>query len=168
MVHRKAAQMARESATWIAAVLIVFATYLPVGAQQKSVELAVVENKLVSSFEEEFPTWTRKEVSPIEGSTDVAINQWRLDDNVVDITIIRYSSEDESLKRIRQFAQDMKAERNIPEEADEEYSFTNRKNSITLKKGNFIVNLHVNAMEVADGEHLLKQFAKLAIKAVKD
>src|SRR2546423_860033 len=114
--------------------LLLLASYGIVIGQRKSEEMADVENKLIRSFEENFPTWVRKEVSPINGSGDIIINQWTLDHNVAGVTIIRYSSEEESHERIRQFANDMKAERNVAEEADEEYSLGSGKNSVTFRK----------------------------------
>jgi hypothetical protein len=147
--------------------LLLLASYITVIAQRKSGELTNVEDKLISSFEEKFPTWIRKEVSPIKGSGDVIINQWTLDHNLVGVTIIRYSSEEESHERMRQFVNDMKAEKNVADEADEEYSLGSGKNSVTLRKGRFIVNVQVNAAEANDEKQLLKRFTGLALRAVK-
>src|SRR5712691_7229688 len=85
----------------------------------------------------------------------------------VGITIIRYSSEAQSLERIRQFANDMKAKRKVADEADEEYSLGSGNNSVAVRKGRFIVDVEVNA-EAKDEKELLKRFTSLALRAVKE
>ena len=155
------------SVIWIAAFVTLTQSTM-MSAQQKSSELNEVEDQLIRSFQESFANWTRTTVTPIEGSEDVAINKWKLNDKEVSVTIIRYSSKEEALTRIRKFAGDMKAERNVPEEADEEYSLNTRGNSVTLRKRHFIINIHVNAKEASDERQLVKQVRKLAAKAIRD
>jgi hypothetical protein len=156
-----------NSVIWIAA-FVILAQSTMISAQQKSSELNEVEDQLIRSFQESFANWTRTTVTPIEGSEDVAISKWKLNDDEVSVTVIRYSSKEEALTRIRKFAGDMKAERNVPEEADEEYSLNTRGNSVTLRKRHFIISIHVNAKAESDERQLVKQVRKLAVKAIKD
>ncbi|HUS09039.1 MAG TPA: hypothetical protein VMZ30_01145 [Pyrinomonadaceae bacterium] len=135
-------------------------------AQRKSVELTAIEERLVRSIQEDSSNWTRVEVTPIEGSEDVSINKWSVEDRTVGITIIRYASEAESSNRIRQFAADLKAERTMVEDADEVFSLGQR-NSITLRKRSFIVNVNVDAPDPSDQKQMLKRFAKLVLDAIK-
>lgn len=148
------------------ALLLLSVSCLFVVAQRKSAELADVDDKLGRSFEEQFPTWKRKQISPIDGSDDVIINQWSLDRNVVSITIIGYASEEQSHERLRQFAGDMKGRGKVAEEADEEYSLGSRTNSIGLRKGRFLVTVEVS-VEAKEETELLKRFTRLAVRSLK-
>ena len=159
--------MRRSSMIWIVS-LVILAQSAMVSAQQKSSELNEIEDRLIRSFEESFANWTRTTVTPIDGSVDVAISKWKLNDNQISVTIIRYSSKEEALARIRQFADDMKAERDIPEGADEVFSLNTRKNSLTLRKRQFIVNIHVDATEDSDEKQLVKEVTRLVINAIKE
>lgn len=159
--------MKHNSPIWIAS-LIILAVFPVARAQQKSLELNEVEDRLIRSFEEGFANWTRTTVTPIEGSSDVAISKWSLNDKEISVTIIRYPSKEEALARIRQFADDMKAERDTSEGADESYLLNGGKNSITLRKRHFIINVHVNASEASDEKQLVKEVIRLAIQAIKE
>jgi hypothetical protein len=146
--------------------LLLLISYLIVIAQRKSGELVDVEDKLVRSIDEDFPTWSRQEISPIQGSADVIINQWTHDHKLVRITIIRYASVEQSHERIREFANDMKAKRKVAEEGDEEYFLGSGNNSVILRKGLFIVDVEISA-EANDEKELLKRFTRLAVRVVK-
>lgn len=146
--------------------LLLLISHLVVRAQRKSVELADIENKLIRSVDEDFPTWTRQEILPIHGSGDIIINQWGHDRQVIRITIIRYASPEQSHERIQEFANDMKAKRKVAEEGDEEYSLGSGNNAVVLRKGIFVVDVEITA-EANDEKELLKRFTRLAVKVVK-
>jgi hypothetical protein len=146
--------------------LLFLISHLLVIAQRKSVELADIEDKLIRSVDEDFPTWSRQEISPIQSSGDIIINQWRHDRQVIRITIIRYASPEQSHERIQEFANDMKAKRKVAEEGDEEYSLGSGNNSVFLRKGVFVVDVEI-AAEANDEKELLKSFTRLAVKVVK-
>lgn len=146
--------------------LLLLISHLIVIAQRKSGELADIEDRLIRSVDEDFPTWSRHEISPVQGSGDVLIKQWTHDHKLIRITIIRYASEKQSHERIREFANDMKAKKKVAEEGDEEYFLGSGNNSVILRKGVFVVDVEITA-EVNDEKELLKRFTRLAVSVVK-
>lgn len=85
---------------WISGSLLLACSFLA-SAQQKSADLNAVEERLISSFEKQFAGSIRTPVTPMEGSVDVAINGWKLNDSQISVTIICYSSKEQALARIR-------------------------------------------------------------------
>jgi hypothetical protein len=135
--------------------------------QEKSLTLSAVEDRLTRSVEQQHANWKHKTVTPIEGSSDVIIDQWAWEDGDVSVTIARYGNDDRAQKHLQQFVKDMRANASAPEDADEEYSMTNRQNSMAVRKGEYVVYIHVNAKEDKDQKQLLKEAKKLAVKALK-
>lgn len=146
-------------------VLILVGLSLTIKAQDKSVELTDVEDKLIQTVEKEVPGWTHQTVKPIQGSQDVAIDQWISDNKGIRVTIIRHSSQEEAVKSIREFAADMKAGRDIPDAGEEQYSFDDM-GSIVFRKRHFTIYLTVKSTDPEGTKKMRKQIARIAADAI--
>lgn len=134
-------------------------------AQQRSAELSDIVDKLMRSVEEQMPGWTHDSVAPIEGSRDVVIERWILGEKAVSVTIIRHSSHEEAVKKIKEFAANMKANKNIPDAGEEQYTLGTHR-SIIFRKHNFTVNINVKGTDLEDEKQLSKRIARLAADAL--
>jgi hypothetical protein len=135
-------------------------------AQSKSVELTDVVDNLVRAAQEKFSQWEHTSGTPIEGSRDVAIEKWVLGEQLVVVVITRHQSEEEAIKRIRQFAEDMKASAVVPEAGEEAYSRGSR-GTIVFRKRNFTINVDAKSTGDKEEKKLIKEFSRLVGNAMK-
>jgi hypothetical protein len=135
-------------------------------AQHKSPALSDVEDRFVNAVEQQLPGWSHKTVKPIQGSGDVVINQWTSGEKAVSVTLIRHSSQEEAVKKIHQFTEDIKASKVASESGDEQY-VVGAQGSIVLRKHQFTINIDVQTNDPDDEKHLIKQFARLVADAIK-
>ena len=134
--------------------------------QDKSAELSQIQDKLVRTVTEQMPGWMHKEVTPVQGSRDVVIDQWTLDNKALSITIIRFRSEEEAAKSIQQFAADMKAHKEIPAGSDEQYSLAAANTSIVFRKGEFQVYIHTRSTDTGDEKELTRVVSRLTVNSI--
>lgn len=135
-------------------------------AQRKSPELMAVEMRLVRAFEESKPSWTHKEVAPIQGSGDVAIHRWTSNEFSVRITITRSQSVESAQTTIRRFVEEKRGARIIQEDADEAYSVPDNINSVVVRKANLLIYFYVSGNNPKDEDVVFAEVSKLAIKTI--
>ncbi|OLE55997.1 MAG: hypothetical protein AUG51_00270 [Acidobacteria bacterium 13_1_20CM_3_53_8] len=95
----------------------------------------------------------------------MALEQWASDGKVVKITIVRYPSQEEAAKSMREFAASMRANRSSTDSGEEGYSWGSL-NSFVFRKHNFLVYIYVKGSDAEDEKQLRKQFARLIVDAI--
>lgn len=157
--------MRKPAALCFVAIVLLYAS-APSKAQSKSAELSDVVDRLVRSVEELNQGWSHTSVPPIEGSQDVALEQWASGNRIVKITIIRYLSQEEAVRNIREFAAEMRANRDFTDAGEEGYSWGSL-HSVIFRKRNIVVTINVKGASPDDEKQLRKQFARLVADAIK-
>jgi hypothetical protein len=150
------------------AILVLTGMQITAEAQYKSPELIRIEDKLVRSVALDMADWKHRSGSTIEGSEDVAIDSWTLENKArVGITIIRYSSPEEAQEQMKHFILSMKGVKSVSDFADEQYSLS-RPGDTAFRINQFYYSLSIIAAEADEADKLLKRFAKFVADAIKD
>lgn len=146
--------------------LAIFAFVSLTLAQDKSAELSQIDDKLVRTVEEQMPGWQHEVVTPMQGSTDVAINNWMLDKKTVSVTIIRFATDQAAATSIRQFATDMKGRNEVSDVGDELYSLTAANTSFVFRKGHFTVYINTKSTDQNDEKRLEKTVGRFVVDSI--
>src|ERR1041384_7429444 len=154
---------------WVESNPVTFDVIVPLTnrAQREAAELVAVGDRLVKSFEANWPKLKHEVGTPIEGSGDVALHNWRSEEMGIGVTIVRYPSEEKAGQSIKEFAHDMRSVNAVPEDAEEAYSTTGHRNSVVIRKANFLFYVAVVCKNSADESATIKEVRKLAVKATK-
>jgi hypothetical protein len=135
-------------------------------AQEKSGELWQIEDRLIQSVGQQFDGWKHISVAPMEGSYDVVINQWSIDNKSARVTIIRHRSEEEARTKLRSLATTLKALKTMTESGDEQYLRPNTSGSVIYQKQQFTVNIDIESTDPQEEKNLIKELSKLASRAI--
>jgi hypothetical protein len=135
-------------------------------AQEKSGELWQIEDRLIQSVGQQFDGWKHISVAPIEGSYDVVINQWSIDNKSARVTIIRHRSEEEARTKLRSLATTLKALKTMTDSGDEQYVRPNTSGSVIYQKQQFTVNIDIESTDAQEQKNMIKELSKLASRAI--
>jgi len=139
---------------------------------KKSAELVNIENRLVNSVQNKLPDWTHEAIEPMKGSVEVGIHHWKLNEKVVAVTIIRFSSVSEAQQSIRSFAANKKGTAEPPYAGEEQYSFPYHRILFRKRQLTVYIDARLNvADDVGDADEerqLFLQFASYVSDAIGD
>lgn len=131
-----------------------------VQAQSDSEDLVTLKESLRQDISKKMEGWTYRSIEPIQGSRGVIIQQWRLNDIIVSVAVVRYEKE----QKAENAFQDAKTHLRIEEEAtsksrgksirlikedsialgDEGFvSDVRGSEAVTFRKGKFIISVSV-------------------------
>ena len=129
-------------------------------AQSGAEELAQLKDSLKAKVSEEMKGWTYHSVEPIQGSQGVIIQQWRLNDIIVNVAVVRYDKDAKAEHAFQQVKSHLRIQedasgkdgrkkiRLIKEDSmplgDEGFvSDVRGSEAVTFRKGKFIISVSV-------------------------
>lgn len=155
-----------------------------VQAQSDSDDLAPVKESLKQKVSKKMEGWTYRSVEPIQGSRGVIIQQWRLNDIIVSVAVIRYEKEAQAESAFKY----AKAQLRIEEQAtsksrskpirlikedlmalgDEGFvSDIRGSEAVAFRKGKFIVNVSVPEPQNNKDVFFSRKFAQHVAKVLE-
>ncbi len=160
-------------------------TFDVVTSKTDSDDLIKIKESVKENVGKEMHGWTYRSIEPIQGSRNVIIQQWQLNDIIVSVAVTRYESEAKAQDAFARFKDHLRVEENartknqgkpfrlIKEESnawgDEGFvSDVLGSEAVAFRKGRFIVN--VSVPQPADNKDVFfsRQFAPHVLKAIQD
>ena len=154
-------------------------------AQSDSDELIKIRESVKDEVSKQMKGWTYRSIEPIQGSRNVIIQQWQLNDIIVSVAVTRYGSEARALASFRNFKDHLRVEENarsknegkpfrlIKEESNEwgDEGFVEDvlgSEAIAFRKGKIIVDVSVPQPANNKDVFFSRQFAHHVLKALQD
>src|SRR3989440_3025168 len=81
-------------------------------AQSDSDELIKIKESVKENVSKQMQGWTYRSVEPIQGSRNVIIQQWQLNDIIVSVAVTRYEKEKQAADAFGQFKAQLRGEEN--------------------------------------------------------
>ena len=167
--------------------MICIAAILMLGAVQAQADpddLTPVKESLKEKVGKTMEGWTYRSIEPIQGSRGVIIQQWRLNDIIVSVAVIRYEKEAQAENAFRYAKDQLKREeeatsksrrktiRLIKEDSialgDEGFvSDVRGSEAVAFRKGRFLVNISVPEPHNNKDVFFSKKFAEHVLKALE-
>lgn len=145
--------------------------------------LASLREAVVRAVSEKMPGWTRKEITPMEGSDNVIIDNWESGDVEIKVAVLEHASREEAVESLKDFRSHLEAEdkaaeargrhefKRIKEElpglGDSGFSWDSYGSTATsFRKSNFTVFISLVKNESSQKPHITKEFARLIAEAL--
>jgi len=156
-----------------------------VPAQSNDDELALIKESVRDKVSKQMKDWTYRSVQPIQGSKDVIIQQWQLNDMIVKVAITRRQTEADAQQRFKEFKDSLKKEeeatsksRGKPIHLIKEDSFpgvdegfvrnVRGSEAVHFRKGKFVVDISMPSPATNKDVFFSRQFAHHVLKAIED
>jgi len=144
--------------------------------------LASLRDTVARAISEKMPGWSRKEITPMEGSNNVIIDNWELGDMVIKVAILQHASQEEAIESLKDFRSHMEAEEKaakargkhefkrikeeLPSLGDSGFTWDSYgSTSTSFRKSNFTVFISLVRAESNQNPHITKEFARLIAAA---
>ena len=154
-------------------------------AQSDSDELITIKESVKENVGKEMHGWTYRSIQPIQGSRNVIIQQWQLNDIIVSVAVARYENATQAQNAFARFKAQLRVEENariknegkpvrlIKEDSngwgDESFvSDVLGSEAVAFRKGRFIVNVSVPQPSNNKDVFFSRQFAHHVLKAIED
>ena len=154
-------------------------------AQSDSDELIKIKESVKENVGKQMHGWTYRSIEPIQGSRNVLIQQWQLNDIIVSVAVTRYVSDAKAQDAFKNFKDHFKVEENartknqgkpyrlIKEDSNEwgDEGFVHDvlgSEAVAFRKGSFIVNVSVPQPANNKDVFFSRQFAHHVLKAIED
>ena len=154
-------------------------------AQSDSDELIKIKESVKENVGKQMHGWTYRSIEPIQGSRNVIIQQWQLNDIIVSVAVTRYDSEARAQDFFQRFKEHLRVEENarsknegkpfrlIKEDSNDwgDESFVQDvlgSEAVAFRKGRFIVDVSVPQPSNNKDVFFSRQFAHHILKAIED
>ena len=154
-------------------------------AQSDSDELIKIKESVKENVSKQMHGWTYRSIEPIQGSRNVIIQQWQLNDIIVSVAVTRYDSEARAQDFFQRFKEHLRIEENarsknegkpfrlIKEDSNDwgDESFVQDvlgSEAVAFRKGRFIVDVSVPQPSNNKDVFFSRQFAYHILKAIED
>ena len=154
-------------------------------AQSDSDELIKIKESVKENVSKEMHGWTYRSTEPIQGSRNVIIQQWQVNDIIVSVAVTRYENAALAQNAFARFKAHLTVEEKartknegkplhlIKEESndlgDEGFVSDDRgSEAVAFRKGRFIVNVSVPQPANNKDVFFSRQFAHHVLKALQD
>jgi len=154
-------------------------------AQSDSDELIKMKESVKQNVSKEMQGWTYRSIEPIQGSRNVIIQQWQLNDIIVSVAVTRYENEARAENALARFKSHFVAEEKVRSKnqgkpfhlikedskawGDEGFVSDDRgSEAVAFRKGRFIVNVSVPQPGDNKDVFFSRQFAHHVLKALQD
>jgi len=154
-------------------------------AQSDSDELIKIKESVKENVSKQMHGWTYRSIEPIQGSRNVIIQQWQLNDIIVSVAVTRYDSEARAQDFFQRFKEHLGVEENartknqgkpyrlIKEDSNEwgDEGFVHDvlgSEAVAFRKGRFIVDVSVPQPANNKDVFFSRQFAHHVLKAIED
>jgi hypothetical protein len=156
-----------------------------VQAQSDSDELIKLKESVKDNVGKQMHGWTYRSIEPIQGSRNVIVQQWQLNDIIVSVAVTRYGSEARAQDAFKKFKDQLRLEEDvrtrnqgkpfslIKEDSNEwgDEGFVQDvlgSEAVAFRKGRFIVNVSVPQPSNNKDVFFSRQFAHHVLKALQD
>lgn len=85
--------------------------------------LDTVLAQIKTHLAEQKPEWKHRSIEPMQGSRNVSVNNWELDDQVLRVSIIAYGSAEQAAETMRRFSSETRTLDRFPDLGDGGYSW---------------------------------------------
>lgn len=175
--------MKRAAAGCLLAALLVGVPWTLRAQDDAARPLAAVRGAIERAISAELPGWQRKAITPMEGSSNVVIDQWESGGLTVKVSILQHPSSEEAAKalkgfRSRQEVEEKAARRrgkhdfklikyDLPALGDGGFAWdTHGSEAVAFRKGDLSVHVSVVRPRQNKDTKLSKEFAKTIAKAL--
>ena len=152
-----------------------------VQAQSNDDELTRLKESVRDKVSKQMKDWNYRSVQPIQGSTDVIIQQWQLNDIIVKVAITRSRTETDAQQSFKDFKDHLRVEeaarsrsRGKPVHLIKQDSFPDGdeglvrdvrgSEAVSFRKGKFIVDISVPSPAINKDVFFSRQFAHHVLK----
>jgi len=125
------------------------------GQQPPSPELQRLAERIERSTERNHTDWKLERIEPITSSENIIIDQWKIGDNAIRMSMVAYPSHSEAREAIQRFARDMRAVEELNDVAEGGYWFGIDRAELAFIKGRITVYLST-ALEMHSDPYITK------------
>jgi hypothetical protein len=137
------------------------------GAQDYTARLDHALERIKNHLAETRPGWKHRSVKPIEGSSNVSVNNWESGGRVVRVAILAYGSAEEAAKAMSRFASHHhKTLTGLPDLGDGGYAWGRVGANVCVREGDLTIWVTTGVIDLKEAVELSHDFARRVAASV--
>lgn len=145
--------------------LVILVTSVP-AAQDYTPRLDTVLTQIKTHLAEQKPEWKHRSIEPMQGSRNVSVNNWELDDQVVRVSIIAYGSAEQAAETMRRFSSETRTLDRFPDLGHGGYSWGLGGSNVCFRKDDVTIWISTSTTNLKQAVKTCQEFARLIDAAI--